>query len=167
MMKSIRNFWLVLISSVIFFANTGSLQAETNMSDHQHSHGQNEHATSGLSMDHGQKWKTDAPLRQGMQTINDAVRKAVPAYHHETLTKNDAEQLASHINDQVNYLIANCKLEPGADATLHVLIGNLLTAATKVSNEPLSPQGMPHLVKTLQLYPDYFEHHGWNEITEK
>ena len=167
MMKSIRNFWLVLISSVIFFANTGHLQAETSVSDHQHNHGQSEHTASGLSLDQGQKWKTDAPLRQGMQSINDAVMKTVPAYHDETLTKTDAEQLARHINDQVNYLIANCKLEPGADATLHVLIGDLLTAATKVENEPLSHQGMPHLVKTLQLYPDYFEHHGWNEIAEK
>ncbi len=143
------------------------MQAETSMADHQHSHGQSEHTASGLSLDHGQKWKTDVPLRKGMQSISDAVMNSVPAYHHDTLNKADAEQLASHINDQVNYLIANCKLEPGADATLHVLIGELLTAATKVSSEPSSPQGMPHLVKTLQLYPDYFEHQGWNKITEK
>lgn len=167
MMKSIHRLWLALISSFIIFANLGTLQAETSMSDHQHSHGQSEHAASGLSLDHGQKWKTDAPLRQGMQSISDAVMKTVPAYHAETLTKIDAEQLARHINDQVNYLVANCKLEPGADATLHVLIGDMLTAATKVANEPLSSQGMLHLVKTLQLYPDYFEHQGWNEITEK
>ena len=111
------------------------------MADHQHSHAQNEHAASGLSLDHGKKWQTDAPLRQGMQSINDAVMKAVPAYHQETLTKTDADELARQINDQVNYLVANCKLEPGADATLHVLIGDLLTGAAKVSNEPLSPAG--------------------------
>ena len=166
-MKSIHRLWPALFSIFILFTNTGSLQAETSMSDHQHSHGQSEHTASGLSLDHGQKWKTDAPLRQGMQSISDAVMNAVPAYHHDTLTKPDAEQLASHINDQVNYLITNCKLEPGADATLHVLIGDLLTAATRVSNEPLSAQGMPHLVKTLRLYPDYFEHQGWNKTAEK
>ena len=167
MKKSIHRLWLALFSSFIIFTNPGSLQAEPSMADHQYSHGQSEHAASGLSLDHGQKWKTDAPLRQGMQSISDAVMNAVPAYHHETLTKSNAEQLARHINDQVNYLVANCKLEPGADATLHVLIGDMLTAATRVANEPLSPQGMPHLVKILQLYPDYFEHQGWNEITEK
>lgn len=167
MMKSIDRFWLALFSSFIIFTHTASLQAETRTSDHQHSHGHSEAATSGLSMDHGQKWKTDAPLRQGMRSISDAVMHSVPAYHDETLTKTDAEKLARHINAQVNYLVANCKLGPGADATLHVLIGRLLTAATKVANQPLSPQGMPHLVKSLQLYPDYFAHQGWSLITEK
>ncbi|MCW8935583.1 MAG: hypothetical protein OQK98_12730 [Gammaproteobacteria bacterium] len=170
MNKSIHKLCLVLFSGFIFLANAGSLQAETDMSDHQHSHGHDahaEHGVSGLSLDHGQKWKTDAPLRQGMLSINDAVMKNVTAYHHDKLTKTDAQQLASHINDQVNFLVANCKLEPGADATLHVLIGDLLTGADKVAKEPLSVQGMPQLVKALQLYPDYFEHQGWKKFTVK
>lgn len=166
-MKSIHRIWPALFSLFILFTNTGTLQAETSMSGHQHSHEHSEDTASGLSLDHGQKWKTDAPLRKGMQSINDAVMNAVPDYHHDTLTKTDAEQLAGHINEQVNYLIANCKLEPGADATLHVLIGDLLTGAERVSKEPLSSQGIPHLVRTLQLYPDYFEHQGWNKTTEK
>lgn len=166
-MKSIRSVWPALVSSLIIFTHSGYLQAETGMSDHHHGHEQSEHATSDLSLNHGKKWKTDAPLRQGMQSISDAVMNNVAAYHHDKLTKADAEQLTRHINDQVNYLIANCKLDPGADATLHVLIGDLLTAASEVSKEPSSSQGMPHLVKTLRLYPDYFEHQGWNKSTKK
>lgn len=163
-MKAVHRLQLLLISSFLLFANAGILLAETAMSDHQHSHGHDEYAASGLSLDHGEKWKTDAPLRHGMKNINEAVINVVPAYHHETLTKIESEKLSSNINTQVNYLIENCKLEPGADATLHVLIGDLLSAADKVSNDPLSEQGMPHLVKTMQLYQDYFEHPGLKSI---
>jgi len=165
MMKTLHRFLIALLCSFFIFFNSGTLLAETNAIDHQHSH--EDHASSGLSLDHGNKWKTDAPLRLGMQSINDAVMKAAPAYHNEMLTKKDANKLSRQINDQVNYLIENCKLEPGADATLHVLIGDFLTGAVTLSNEPLSPQGLPHIVKALQLYPDYFEHERWNKMTEE
>jgi len=167
MMKSIHTKWFVLISSFMLIANAGLLQAETNMTDHQHSQGHNKPAASELNLDHGKKWKTDEPLRRGMYSINHAVMNAVPAYHHKKLTKSDTEKLARYINDQVNFLVANCKLEPAADATLHVLIGDLLTAAATAANEPLSPRGLPHLIKTLELYPEYFEHQNWGKHTEK
>ena len=166
-MKMTYRFWLALISSFVIFANTASLRAEMNITGNQHSHEQNEHVASELSLDYGKKWQTDAPLRQGMQSINEAVMRVVPTYHQATLAKTDADELAREINDQVNYIVANCKLEPGADATLHVLIGDLLTGAAGISNDPLSSQGVPHLVRALQLYPDYFEHKGWRRFTEK
>ena len=141
--------------------SAGTLLAETNETDHQHGHAG--HAVSGVSLDQGHKWKTDAALRQGMKRINDAVVKAVPAYHHDSLTQVDADKLSRQINEQVNYLIENCKLAPGADATLHVFIGDFLTGAATLSKEPLSPKGLPQIVKALQTYPDYFEHESWNK----
>ncbi|MCW8956508.1 MAG: hypothetical protein OQL09_06465 [Gammaproteobacteria bacterium] len=152
----------MLVSLGLTLAITAPLRAETGADDHQHGH--DEHGASGLSLNQGKKWQTDAPLRQGMNSINEAVKKAVPAFHHDELNKADAKQLAKHINDQVNYLVANCKLEPQADATLHVLIGELLTSADKLSRDPLSNQGMPGLVKALMQYPNYFEHQGWKSV---
>lgn len=165
MMKTFHRFLIALVSSFFIFFNNGVLLAETSVTDHHHSH--DNHALSGLSLDHGKKWQTDAALRQGMQSINDVVMKAVPAYHHETLTKMDADKLSRQINDQVSYLIENCKLEPGADATLHVLIGDFLTGSATLSKESLSPQGLPHIVRALQLYPDYFVHPGWSQLIEE
>ena len=132
-----------------------------------HQHGHDEHAAAALSLDHGKKWQTDAPLRKGMQSINDAVMNAVVAFHQDALTKPDAEKLARHINSQVEYLVANCKLEPQADAVLHVFIGDLLAGADKLSQDPLSNQGLPRIIKVLQQYPDYFDHQGWNEVTHE
>jgi len=161
MEKSLRRLLLVLVTSYITLTYTDVLLAETELTDHQHSHSQDQHADSGLSLNQGEKWKTDAPLRQGMQSINEAAMNAVLAYHNQTLTKMDGEKLAKDINEQVNYLVANCKLEPAADATLHVLIGDLLTAAAEVNKDSLSRQGLPIIIKVLQLYPDYFDHQGW------
>lgn len=161
MQKLLRRLLLVLVASYITLTNTDILLAETGITDHQHSHSHDQQAASGLTLDQGEKWKTDVPLRQGMQSINEAAMNAVPAYHNQTLTKIEGEKLAKDINDQVNYMVANCKLEPAADATLHVLIGDLLTAAAEVKKNPLSQQGLPHIVRALQLYPDYFDHQGW------
>ncbi len=152
-MKTHHRFLIAVPGIFFVLFNSGVLLAASSASDHQHAHAQNEHAVSGLSLDHGERWQTDAPLRRGMQSINDAVMKAVPDYHDETLTKADAEKLSGHINAQVNYLIENCKLEPGADATLHVLIGDFLTAATTLSEQPLSPEGLPHIVKVVTVVP--------------
>jgi hypothetical protein len=129
-------------------------------SAHQH----NDHAAKKLSLDEGKKWQSDAPLRQGMQSINDAVIDAVPAFHQDKLTRSDAKQLAELINKQVQYLVQNCKLSPQADAVLHVIIADLLAGADELANQPLSMQGLPRIVGALQQYPKFFEQPKWRQI---
>ncbi|MER2528949.1 MAG: hypothetical protein ABTR07_13560 [Candidatus Competibacter denitrificans] len=41
------------------------------------------------------------------------------------------QQLAAGVQEQVSFLITNCKLEPKADAVLHGLIGGLLEGSEK------------------------------------
>lgn len=157
-MKVINNIFIAYISSIALLIMSASVKAESGES---HQHGHSEHAVAGLILNDGKKWQTDAALRQGMSEINNAVMKAADAYHHDALTQADANKLALKINEQVNYLIKNCKLEPKADATLHVLIGDLLGAAEKIKAEPLSSKGMPRAVKAIMAYPEYFDHTGW------
>lgn len=130
-------------------------------SAHQHS----DHGAPALTLNNGQKWQSDGPLRQGMEKINNAVIKAVPAFHQDTLTKFDAEQLANEINQQVEYLVQNCKLSPQADAVLHVIIADLVAGANVLTTHPLSMQGLPRIVGALQQYPKYFEQPQWHEIS--
>ena len=159
-MKISQKHLIALVSSFFIFFKAGILLAESNMADHNHGHVNQ--AVSGLSLNKGEKWKTDDALRQGMHRINDAAMKAVPAFHHDTMTKTDAVKLAKQINDQVSYIVTNCSLQLEADVMLHVLIGDLLTATAKLSDEPLSGQGLPVIVKTIQQYPVFFDHPGWN-----
>lgn len=133
----------------------------------QNSHQHERHAASGLSLNQGKKWQSDAPLRQGMQSIHDAVINAVPAFHREALTKPDARQLAKHIKKQVEFLVANCKLAPQADAVLHLIIADLLIGADELAKQPSSMQGLPRIVGVLQQYPNYFEQPQWNDISHE
>lgn len=128
---------------------------------HEHHHESN--TTTEFSLNKGKKWPTDAPLRQGMQSINEAVLTAVPAFHDNALTKPDAEKLAGLINEQVAFIIDNCKLDPEADAVLHLLISELLTGASALSVEPSSEQGLPDIVRALLAYPLYFDHPDWGK----
>lgn len=157
-MKLISRIFPVVLLSYISVLAIAPLHAETGLSEHQHGH---EGLTiSSLSLNNGSKWKTDVPLRLGMKKISKAFFKYAPTFHNRMLTKHDAQKLANQISDQVDYLIANCKLEPRADETLHVLIAELLQAAEVISDDPLSADGMPKIHMALRLYPKYFEHTG-------
>ena len=138
------------------------LHAELMSEDH-HDHQHESDTASEPGLNNGKKWQTDAPLRQGMQSINEEVLKVVPAFHDNSLTKQEAKKLARYINEQVSYIVNNCKLEPEADAMLHFLIGELLSGATALSVEPSSEQGLPAIVKALQTYPLNFDDPGWGK----
>lgn len=155
----------IIATAIITLAITTPLHAQTPVTEHSHGHDQN--ANAALTLDHGKKWQSDIPLRQGMKSINDAVMKNVDAFHHDKLTKYDAEKIAQHINNQVTYLVSNCKLQPNADATLHVIIGELLTGASVLEKEPQSMRGLPAIVKALQQYSEYFEDNDWNGVEPK
>jgi len=157
-MKLIIKPVLTCVCSLMLLAVTTSINAEPSHESH---HGHSENSAAGMVLNDGKKWKTDQALRQGMQKINDAVMSAVDAYHHDALTQKDADRVSVQITTQVNYLIKNCKLVPEADATLHVLIGDLLSAAENIKADPSSSEGMPGAVQSLIAYPKYFEHDGW------
>lgn len=112
-----------------------------------------------LRLDQGQPWATDAPLVEGMARIRDAVNEAAAL---PTLDADSAIALARSVRGQVDFLIANCRLEPDADATLHVFIAQILNAAAALENNPASPEGLPQLQETLRDYPRYFAHPGWH-----
>lgn len=126
---------------------------ETSPDEHQHGD-----MHSMLRLDQGKPWATDAPLVEGMERIRDAVQKAagLPA-----LDADSAAELAQVVRAQVDFLIANCRLEPDADATLHVFIGQLLNAAAALQKNPTSADGLPQMQETLREYPNYFAHPGW------
>ena len=165
-MKSHHRRSVVIAGSCLLLLFNMPVTAETSAHDaHQHNH--DEHAVSTLSLDQGKKWQTDAPLRKGMLSINQAAMGATNAFHDDALTQPEAQKLATHINQQVEYLVENCKLEPQADAVLHVLIGDLMSGAGELSKQASSSQGLPRIVGVLQQYPKYFDHPGWGQVTHE
>lgn len=120
--------------------------------DHQHDGAQGQ-----MQLNAGQKWETDAPLRTGMEKIRALVASAAP---------DDAasmQSLAGGIREQVDYLIQNCKLAPQADATLHVMLAEVLQGADLISKENDPVRGLSVINAALDAYPRYFAHAGWEE----
>jgi hypothetical protein len=109
----------------------------------------------------GQLWPTDAPLRTAMSRIRTAVETQVPAYERKQLATADAQTLATAVEENIDFMIKNCKLEPKPDAALHALIGRMMSAAATLKNDPASDAGVPQLLAVLHDYQTTFDHPGW------
>lgn len=124
---------------------------------HGHDHGHAEHAVKEIELDHGRRWATDAPLRAGMERIRAAVETATA----QDLDQAKAQALSASVEDGIAFMVRNCRLQPEADANLHVLLGRLAAAATAVKANPRAPDGLPRMLEAIEAYPRYFDHPGW------
>ena len=131
---------------------------------HTAGHDHDEHGETALSLNDGKRWEADLPLRTGMQRIRDAVEPVVLAQTKGRVAAPDTERLAAAIQENVSYLFANCKLPPKADATLHVLITDLLSGSAMLKEDPNSRAGSALLVEALRKYPTYFDHPAWKPL---
>ena len=131
-----------------------------------HDHGQ----TAGevkLVLNQGQKWTTDAPLRQGMDNIRGALANDVKAIHANKATPKQYEALAAKVGAEVAGIVQNCKLEPAADEQLHLVIAELMAGAEamegKVKGETRRA-GAERVAKALTAYGEHFDHAGWKRL---
>lgn len=126
---------------------------------HLYGHGHGHGAGGGLQLNAGQKWETDQPLREGMERIRGLVIAANP-----TGSAADMEVLAKGVQQEVDYLIANCKLPPAADETLHVMIADFLEGGELVTKKNDPQRGIAVMRNALETYPKYFDHAGWSGL---
>jgi len=111
LMKAVSS---VLLATFILAIST-TAHAAANAEEHHHGHGGEPQK---LQLDAGKKWATDAPLRQAMDGINQAMASALPRIPRHDFGKTEYQALAKAVRDHVDYSVANCKLEPKADAML-------------------------------------------------
>lgn len=155
---------LLIAALVIALAGAGAIALLHLFGPAEHGHGQ--HGMSELVLNDGKRWATDAPLRQGLERVRNAVAPIVAASAARPLTKDEATALSGAIKDQVQFLVENCKLEPKADAALHVLLNDFLQGADALAADPASKAALERVVKALELYPQYFDHQNWQPLTE-
>lgn len=129
--------------------------------EHAQAHGHD--APQKLQLDDGKKWATDAALRQAMGTIKQAMNTALPQIHRNNFSAADYRTLAATVSQEVNSAIAQCKLEPKADAMLHLVIADLLAGAEAMKGESATSRrdGVAKVRDALQSYGRYFAHPGW------
>jgi hypothetical protein len=152
--------WLILAATLALGA------APARAADHAHGH--DAHGAATLKLDNGQKWKTDAPLRQGMASIKAAVQPHLHAIHGNTLKAANYQALAQRTNSQIAFMVENCKLAPDADAQLHLVIAELGAAAEAMAGKDQAQsrqKGALQLVHALESYGEFFDHPGWTGAT--
>ena len=156
-----RNF-LLQLAAVAFIVTAVPGQAVQAAEDHHH-HGESGTAVQKLQLNAGKKWATDAALRQSMDGINQAMATALPLIHKDRFGDSDYAALATTINQKVGYAIEHCKLEPKADAMLHLVIAELMAGAEIMEGKTAAARhdGAVRVRQALESYGKYFQHPNW------
>lgn len=105
-------------------------------------------------------WPTDAPLRAGMARIRQSV-DALEHYRHGHMGPEQARLLATNVEGEVAFLVANCKLEPAADAALHVIIADLVRAAADLKRDPADMGPIDIMRAAVATYASSFDDPGF------
>jgi hypothetical protein len=125
---------------------------------HQHAGGE----PTQLVLDHGKKWPTDEPFRKGMTEIRDALAAKREAIQKGGLTPREYTALGGTVEAQVAIIVAQCKLEPAADANLHLIIAELVAGedAMQGKSKATPAAGAAQVVRAVNQYGKYFNHPG-------
>lgn len=132
-----------------------------------HSHDHDAATPAKLSLDHGRKWATDEALRGGMSRIRALVEPQLAAAHAGKLGAAQYTALAGQVEAEVGAIVANCKLEPKADAVLHVVIGEIGAGTDAMAGKAATQrpqQGLVQVAKAVNGYAGHFDHPGFKPI---
>lgn len=141
------------------FATPALAQQATSHADHAAHAGHA--ATAAEAPAPAQRWATDAPLRAGMREIRTATTQLaqIQAGHLQADRRTAA---AARIDAAVQNMIANCKLDPQADAALHGLLAKFMLGADAARSGRFSATDLSAMQQALARYPELFNDPGWS-----
>lgn len=133
----------------------------TRAHDHEHSH--DEAVPQRLTLKNGHKWATDVTLRQAMSRIRAEMTASQPANQGERISLQQYQALAGKVNEQIAFMVQNCKLDKDADAMLHLVLADIVAGADAMAGQDRdkAQQGAKMITHALENYGAYFEHPGW------
>jgi len=143
-----------IITGMVLGLSATSIMAAPANNEHEHGHG---HGEMELRLNDGSKWAVDAPLSRAMNNIGSAMHKDLDAIHSGKLPKEKYSVLATKINNEVNYMVENCNLEPEADAQLHLIIAELMEGATVMESKANARDGAVQVMGAIESYTTYFD----------
>lgn len=130
-----------------------------------HDHGKS--APHKLELNAGKKWGTDDALRQAMSSIHASVTQTLPAAHAGKASAADYETFGRDVTAQITYMVENCKLDPKADAQLHIIVADIMNgveAAQGKHGEKKRATGVVKVAQAANAYGKHFDHAGWQAI---
>lgn len=148
---------LTLAAIVLAFPLT-ALAAESGHHDH------GGHGPQKIEFNAGKKWSTDDALRKGMSSIRTSIEAALPAAHAGKTSNAEYEALGKELGSHVAYIVQNCKLDPKADAQLHVVVADIVKGIDTMEGKQQRAVGVVRVAQALNIYGKYFDHAGWQPI---
>ncbi|MFZ2236207.1 MAG: hypothetical protein WBP11_04275 [Dokdonella sp.] len=108
-----------------------------------------------------QGWATDAPLRAGMANIRTSV-EALRYLQRGDISRQHALAEVAMIDQSIDHIIANCKLDPDADAVLHQVIAKLVHGSAGLKSDLMDKAAMASLRAALLDYQRLFDDPDWS-----
>lgn len=131
----------------------------------EHSHHEVTHKQ--LTLNHGKKWVTDDKLQQGMAGIRDAMEADLPAIRSDKETAEQYGALAKKVDDQIAFIVENCRLDKATDDMLHLALADVIEGSQAMDEQKSAKarrHGAEKIVRALNGYGDHFEHPGWHSL---
>ncbi len=148
------------------FAMPALAQHAQHQKQHEHTHAPQAASTAAKSLKAGQKWQTDAPMREAMDGIRKAMMAVQADVAAQRLDASGYAKLAGTIQKNTDDIVARCKLTPDADKAFHAaVLAPLTNDADTMRNSPkLDVKRVAALgvMQTLRHYGTYFDHPGWS-----
>ncbi|MDO8449435.1 MAG: hypothetical protein Q7T10_11595 [Rhodoferax sp.] len=122
-----------------------------------------------LTLDNGKKWATDEALRKGMGNIRTEMQASLHEIHEGKLTAAKYNELAKKVGTEVGGIVAECKLEPKADAQLHLVVAEMLEGIEAMEGKSAKVKrrtGAVKVLAALDKYGAHFDHPNWQPIKE-
>ena len=156
-------------AALLSFGTSIALAEEHDHAEHHHDAQEHAHAAAEpaqLALNNGKKWDTDDSLRQGMSRIRDALSENLHAIHSGKATAKQYQALAQKTNDQLALIVKNCKLDPKADAMLHLVLADIVAGADAMAGKDVreARRGAEKIAGALDNYGTYFVHPGWHGV---
>lgn len=161
-MNGIRK--LLAVAGLALGIAANGLAAEKAAHSHEHDQGA---APARLTLNEGRKWATDAPLRQGMESIRKLMEASLHGIHEGKLSAAKYGELAKKVDAEAGGIVANCKLDPKADAQLHLVIADIgegVEAMEGKAKKVKRQAGAVKVMGALEKYGAHFEHPGWKPL---
>lgn len=127
---------------------------------HKHDSHADHAAPTTLQLNGGGKWATDEPLRKSMENIRKSVEASLHQIHENRLTPAAYGALARKVESEVGNIVSNCKLEPKADAQLHLIVADLLAGSEQMAGKIKKAKrqdGAIKIIGALGNYATYFD----------
>lgn len=134
---------------------------------------ENPHAAHGkaephqISLNAGKKWESDQPLRHAMNVMRATVARNIDLVHSGKATPATHAAAAKEVNEQVAYMVKNCKLGRKADAQLHIVLADIVGGVETLEGEHAGvarEAGLVSIGHALNTYGSHFAHPGWKPL---